>query len=154
MAKQARNPFLDWDVSKFADMQKLTEQFAVPGFAVPGVDAKVLMDAQRKNIETLTAANRAAYEGAQAIAQRQAEILRDAASEAVKATRELTAVSTPQDQFVKQTQLMKLGYEAAVANWRELAEMNAKSSAAVVELFSKRVSESLEEVQKAVNVPS
>ena len=70
-------------------LQKLTEQFAVPG--VPGVDTTVLVEAQRKNMETLTAANRAAYEGAQAIAQRQAEILREAASEAVKATRELTA---------------------------------------------------------------
>ena len=149
MAKQARNPFLDWDVSKFTDVQKLTEQFAVPG-----VDTKVLVDAQRKNLETLTAANRAAYEGAQAIAQRQAEILREAASEAVKATRELTAASTPQDQFAKQTQLVKQGYEAAIANWRELAEMNAKSGATVVELINKRVSEGLDEVQKAVHTPS
>ncbi len=140
MAKQTRNPFLDWDVSK------LTEPFAVPG-----VDAKVLIESQRKNIETLTAANRAAYEGAQAIARRQAEILRDAASEAVKATRELSGASTPQDQFVKQTQLVKQGYEAAVANWRELAEMNAKSGATVVDLISKRVSEGLDEMQKAVH---
>lgn len=152
MAKQARNPFLDWDVSKFADMQKLTEQFAVPG--VPGVDTTVLVEAQRKNMETLTAANRAAYEGAQAIAQRQAEILRDAASEAVKATRELSTASTPQDHFAKQAQLMKQGYEAAIANWRELAEMNAKSGATVADLFSKRVSEGLDEVQKAVHVKS
>ena len=149
MAKQTKNPFLDWDVTKLTDMQKLGEQFAVPG-----VDAKVLVEAQRKNIETLTAANRAAYEGAQAIAQRQAEILREAASEAVKATSELSAASTPQDHFVKQTQLVKQGYEAAIANWRELAEMNAKSGATVVELLNKRVSEGLDEMKKAVNVAS
>ena len=149
MAKQTKNPFLDWDVSKLTDISKLGEQFAVPG-----VDAKVFVEAQRKNIETLTAANRAAYEGAQAIAQRQAEILRETASEAVKATRELSAVTTPQDHFVKQTQLVKQGYEAAVANWRELAEMNAKSGATVAELISKRVSEGLDEVQKAVHVAS
>ena len=149
MAKQTKNPVLDWDVSKLTDISKLGEQFAVPG-----VDANVLVEAQRKNIETLTAANRAAYEGAQAIAQRQAEILRETASEAVKATRELSAVTTPQDHFVKQTQLVKQGYEAAVANWRELAEMNAKSGATVAELISKRVSEGLDEVQKAVHVQS
>ena len=63
MAKQTKNPFLDWDMTKLTDMQKLSESFAVPG-----VDAQVLMDTQRKNIETLTAANRTAYEGAQAIA--------------------------------------------------------------------------------------
>ena len=143
MAKQTRNPFLDWDVSKFTEP-----------FAVPGVDAKVLIESQRKNIETLTAANRAAYEGAQAIARRQAEILREAASEAVKATRELSGAATPQDTFVKHTQLMKQGYESAVANWRELTEMNAKSGATVVDLISKRVSEGLDEMQKAVHTPS
>jgi phasin family protein len=143
MAKQTRNPFLDWDMSK------LTEPFAVPG-----VDAQVLMEYQRKNIETLTAANRAAYEGAQAIARRQAEILREAASEAVKATREFSAASTPQDHFAKHAQLVKQGYEAAVANWRELAEMNVKSSATVAELINKRVSEGLDEMQKAVHTVS
>ena len=146
MAKQTKNPFLDWDMTKLTDMQKLSEQFAVPG-----VDAKVLVEAQRKNIETLTAANRAAYEGAQAIAQRQAEIMRELSSEAVKATRELTAVTSPQDQFAKQAELMKQTYEAAVANWRELSEMNAKSGATVVELLNKRVSEGLDEMKKAVN---
>ena len=146
MAKQARNPMFDWDVSKFADVQKLSEQFAVPG-----VDSSVLMESQRKNIETLTAANRAAYEGAQAIAQRQAEIMRELSSEAVKATRELTAVTTPQDQFAKHAELMKQTYEAAVANWRELSEMNAKSGATVVELLNKRVSEGLDEMKKAVH---
>ncbi len=143
MAKQTRNPFLEWDVSKFTE-----------SFAVPGVDPKVLIESQRKNIETLTAANRAAYEGAQAIARRQAEILREAASEAVKATRELSGAGTPQDTFVKHTQLMKQGYESAVANWRELAEMNAKSGATVVDLISKRVSEGLDEMQKAVHPAS
>ncbi len=147
MAKQARNPMFDWDVSKFADVQKLSEQFAVPG-----VDSSVLIESQRKNIETLTAANRAAYEGAQAMAQRQAEIMRETMSEAVKATRELTSTTNPQDQFVKQAQLMKQGYETAIANMRELSEMNVKSGAAVMDLLSKRVSEGLDEVQKAVHV--
>lgn len=147
MAKQARNPMFDWDVSKFADVQKLSEQFAVPG-----VDSSVLIESQRKNIETLTAANRAAYEGAQAMAQRQAEIMRETMSEAVKATRELTSTTNPKDQFVKQAQLMKQGYEAVVANMRELSEMNAKSGAMVMDLLSKRVSEGLDEVQKAMHV--
>lgn len=145
MAKQTKNPFLDWDMTKLTDMQKLSEQFAVPG-----VDAKVLVDAQRKNIEALTAANRAAYEGAQAIAQRQAEIMRELSGEAVKATRELSSATTPQDQIAKQAELIKQTYEAAVANFRELSEMNSKSNAAIVELLNKRVSEGLDEMKKAV----
>jgi len=148
MAKQTKNPFLDWDMTKLTDMQKLSEQFAVPG-----VDAKVLVEAQRKNIEALTAANRAAYEGAQAIAQRQAEIMRELSGEAVKATRELSSATTPQDQIAKQAELIKQTYEAAVANFRELSEMNSKSNAAIVELLNKRVSEGLDEMKKAVQTP-
>ena len=149
MAKQTKNPFLDWDMTKLTDMQKLGEQFAVPG-----LDAKALMETQRKNIETLTAANRAAYEGAQAIAQRQSEIMRELSAEAIKATRELTAAGTPQDQFAKHADLMKQNYEVAVANLREIGEMNAKSSATVVDLISKRVSETLDEVKHAVRAAS
>lgn len=144
MAKQTRNPFLDWDFAKFTDFTKLTEQFKVPG-----VDAGILLESQRKNIETITAANRVAYEGAQAIAQRQVEIVREGMTEAAKAARELSVASTPQDQLAKQAELVKETYETSVANLRELAEMNAKSSAEVIDLFNKRVSEGLEEVKHA-----
>ena len=145
MAKQTKNPFLDWDMTKLTDMQKLSEQFAVAG-----VDAQVLMDAQRKNLEALTAANRAAYEGAQAIAQRQAEIMREFSTGAIKATSELASGGTPQDQVAKQADIMKQNYEAAVANLRELSEMNAKTGADIVDMLNKRVTESLDEMKKVV----
>lgn len=144
MATQTHNPFLDFDFSKFADLKA----FGTP-FKVPGVDAETLLEAQRKNIEAITAANRVAFEGVQAIAQRQAEILRQTMAGAVEAGKALSGVGNPQDQLVKQTQLAKDSYETACANVRELAEMNAKSGAEALEVITKRVSEGLDEVQKA-----
>ena len=73
-------------------------------------------------------------------------------SVAVKATQELSAVGTPQDQLAKQAEIVRSSYESAVANWSELAEMNAKSGAEVAALINKRVTEGLDEVQKAVKV--
>ena len=49
MAKQTKNPFLDWDMTKLTDMQKLSEQFAVPG-----VDAQVIVEAQFMAVDTLS----------------------------------------------------------------------------------------------------
>lgn len=146
MAKQTTSPYGDWDFAKFADFEKLTAQFAAPG-----VDAGALAEAQRKNIEALSAVNRAAYAGAQVIAQRQIEMVRDGMNEAVKAARELSRLGSPQDRLAKQAEVMKESYETALANWRELAELNARSGNEVIELIHKRVSEGLDEVRQAAN---
>ena len=146
MASQTQNPFLDWDFNKFADLKA----FGAP-FAVPSVDTAALIEAQRKNLEAVTAANRAVYAGVQAVAQRQAEILRENVNAAVTAAREISGAGTPQDQLAKQAEVAKASYETAVANWQELAELNVKSGSEVAALINKRVTESLDEVKKAVN---
>ncbi len=73
MATKSRTPVLDFDFSKFADFNTLGSQFKVPG-----VDPAAFVEMQRRNVEAFTAANRVAYEGVQAIAQRQVEILCEA----------------------------------------------------------------------------
>ncbi len=149
MATKTHTPVLDFDFSKFADFNTLGSQFKVPG-----VDPEAFVEMQRRNVEAITAANRVAYEGAQAIAQRQVEILRDAMAEAVNVTQTLNGVGDPKDRLVKQTELAKEGYEAACANFRELAEMNAKSGAEAIDLIASRVSESLAEAKTAFETAS
>jgi phasin family protein len=144
MASKTQNPFLDFDFSKFADLKALGTPFKVPG-----VDTEAVLEMQRKNIEALTAANRVAFEGAQAIAERQVEILRQVMTNTVEATKSLTEANSPQDRMAKQAELVQGGYETACANVRELTEMNAKANAEAAELITKRVSESLDEVKKA-----
>ncbi len=144
MATKSRTPVLDFEFSKFADFNALGSQFKVPG-----VHPEAFVEMQRRNVEAFTAANRVAYEGVQAIAERQVEILREAMTEAVKITQSLGSVGDPKDRLVKQTEVAKQGYQAACANFRELAEMNAKSGAEAIDLIANRVSESLNEVKTA-----
>lgn len=75
MANNPFNPFATMDFSKF-DLSKMLGDMKVPGF-----DMQAAMDAQRKNIEALTAANQTAVQGMQAGAQQQAEILSQAMNE-------------------------------------------------------------------------
>lgn len=135
----AFNPFKDLDVTKMMGDLK----FPVVGF-------ETVVEAQRKNIEALTAANQTAFEGMQALFQRQAEVVRSSVEEMTKATTELWSTVSPEDKAAKQAELVKKGYENAIANLREAIEMLAKSNTQAADLINKRVGESLDEIKVAV----
>lgn len=151
MARTSNNTFMGMDVpnfmdfTKFADFTKFTEQFKVPA-----VDTQALLDSQRKNIEAFNAANRIAFEGAQAVTQRQVEILRQLMEESAAVVKQLTAAGKPEDKLAEQAELLKHTYEQSVANFRELTEMGAKSNGEAVEVLSRRVTESLDELKTAL----
>jgi phasin family protein len=151
MARTSNNTFMGMDVpnfmdfTKFADFTKFTEQFKVPT-----VDTEALLDSQRKNIEAFSAANRIAFEGAQAVTQRQVEILRQVMEESAAVVKQLTAAGKPEDKLADQAELLKHTYEQSVANFRELAEMGAKSNGEAVEVLSRRVTEGLDELKTAL----
>ena len=91
-------------------------------------------------------------EGAQAIARRQTEILRQAMEEASSTMSELAAAGAPEEKLAAQTEITRKAFETAIANMRELAEMGAKSNSEALEQINARVSESLEEIREAIEV--
>ena len=151
MARTSSNNFMGMDmpnfmdITKFADFTKLTEQFKVPA-----VDTEALLDSQRKNIEAFSAANRIAFEGAQAVTQRQVEIVRQVMEESAEVVKQMTAAGKPEDKLAEQAELLKHTYEQSLANFRELAEMGAKSNGEAVEVLSRRVTEGLDEFKTAL----
>lgn len=149
MAKNA-NPFFGafdyvefakmFDPAKF-DMEKLST-----AFKVPGVDAQAVMAAQRKNLEAMTAANRITVEATQAIARRQAEILRDNVKVAGDAVTAMTAAQTLEEKLAAQADVMKSAYAKGMSDLRELSELGQKSSQEAMDVLNARVSEGLEEM--------
>lgn len=135
MANQP-NPFWDMDINKVMGDMKL-----------PGVDLEALMASQRKNIEALTAANKLAFEGFQAVATRQTEILRQTMEELQKMMTEVMSASSPEDRVAKQAELAKSAFEKALANMKEVAEMVSKSNTEATNVISNRISDSLEELK-------
>ena len=138
------NPFLDGDFANMMDFTKVTEQFKVPG-----VDAKALAESQQRNMETLAEINRVAFDGARAIMQRQAEILRQAMDEGTKVVREMAKPGKPEEALAKQADLVKHSYEQCLSNVRELTEMGTKSNAQAADLFNHRVKDGLDELKGA-----
>ena len=153
MAKQT-NPFLNFDATKIFgefDPSKMSDEFAKMAgqFNMPGFDMDAILASQRKNIEALTAANKAAVEGVQQIAARQAEILQESLDEATKVVTELSQSSNPQDVAGKQIDLYTESFEKALVNMRELADMITESSSTSTKLVNERFNESLNEIKAA-----
>lgn len=139
------NPFIDGEFGDFMNFSKYAEQMKFPA-----VDSQALIESHRRNVEAVTKANRVAFEGVQAIAQRQAEILRQAMEEGTKAIRELTKPGEPTEKMASQAALVKEAYELALANLRELTEMSTKSNTEAADVLTHRFTDSLDELKGAL----
>lgn len=111
-------------------------------------DFQAFAEAQKRNLDALTTANKLAMEGAQAVAKRNLEIVQQAMGEMSQAVQSLAAADgSPQDKATKQAELMKAGYERAVANMQEIAELIQKSNGEAVGVLNRRFGEAMEEVK-------
>lgn len=109
------------------------------------VDVNNLMAMQRRNVETVSAANQAAAEGLQAIMRRQAEIVQSGASDLFQLIKDMSVSTNHDNAAVKQANFMKTSIESAVSNVRELAEMANKSALEVFDILGNRVAENISE---------
>jgi phasin family protein len=118
------------------DFTKLLSQYKLPG-----VDFASIVDRERKNIEALTNANMIAFEGWQALIRRQSEILQETMARTV-------AVAHNEEGAAVRADVAKQGFEKALANMRELAEMATKSQKEAFEVVRKRTIENMAEITK------
>lgn len=133
----------DLDPTKMMnEMQALLKQYKLPG-----IDLDSLVASQKKNIEAVTAANRAAVEGVQALAKRQAEVMQETMREAAQAISGMTKVGSPGELVAKQADFARSAFEKGVATMQELAEIVTKSNKQVTATINARVTATLEEIR-------
>lgn len=133
----ATGPLPNLDFSKFFAEMKLP--------ALP--DMESFLAASRKNLETLSAANRIALEGAQAVAKRHMEIVQSSMTEMTDAMRQLASADAPQDKAAKQAELLKQAYQRAVTHMKELSDLIQQSNAEALALINQRFVEAMDEVK-------
>ncbi|NQU62352.1 MAG: TIGR01841 family phasin [Rhodospirillales bacterium] len=148
----SQNPFLNFDPAKLMaqfDPANIAEEFAkfADKYKVPGLDTAAIADAQKRNVEALTAANKAAAEGMQALATRQGEILNQTLETAKKAMDKLGKAATPEDAATKQAEYAKDVFKTALATSQELSEMAVKSNTEALKAITTRIAEGLGEIQ-------
>ena len=127
----------------FSDFTKLFANLKMP--AAPNMDAFVA--ANRRNMETITAANRIALEGAQAVAKRHMEIMQQGMTEMSEAMRSMALPEDPQAKAAKQAEMLKTAYEHAVANMKELGDLIQRSNGEAIDLLNSRFAEAMEEIK-------
>ncbi|MGZ8259002.1 MAG: TIGR01841 family phasin [Caldimonas sp.] len=122
----------------FGDLGKL-----VGRLQLPGIDISAILDSQRKDMEALAEANRQAYEGIKALAQRRNEILRETLVEWQEALKD----STGKDALSKNSERAKQGVKQAIDRFRELAEMEAETRRKSWKVLQDRFQENLANLQ-------
>lgn len=118
---QLKNPF--------AGLNQLLERANLTG-----IDTAGIVEARRKDIEAILAANRIVYEGAQALAQKQLDILRTTMNAARSAVSEGSFRGTPVEIANRQRELLSKAFQMSLAHMRELADIvqNAQAEAFAV----------------------
>jgi len=122
----------------FADFGKLLGRLQVPG-----IDVKAIVDSQRKDMEALAEANRQAYEGIKALAQRRNEILQETLAEWQAAMKDATG----KDAISRNAERARQGVKNAVDRFRELAEMEAETRRKSWKVLQDRFQENLQNLQ-------
>lgn len=143
------NPFDISNMFKQFDPAAMTKQIQemFSSYKIPNVDMSALIQSQSKNVQALTAANRSAIEGTQALLQRQAEMVQQALSEATEAAKAIASSGSPQAAIAEQTKVVEQVFEKAIANAAEISDMVRKTQEETAKLVNARISESLEELK-------
>lgn len=117
---------------------------ALAKFKLPGIDVAAIVESQRKDMEVLAEANRQAYEGIKALAERRNEMLKEAFVKWRDATKDASGAGM----LTKQAELARQGVQDAIANVRELAQMEAQSRKQAWKLVQDRFEENLAQLKK------
>ena len=139
MAKQPQGP-ADFDLTRMMAEFKLPAMPAMP-------DMEAFLGYQRRNMETLSQANRVALEGAQAVAKRHMEIAQQAMAELTDAMKSISAAEAPQAKAAKQAELLKTSYAKAVSNMKEIADLIQRANGEALSLINRRFAEAMDEVK-------
>ena len=129
------------------DFTKMFAEMKVP--TMPGMEA--VMGAYKKNMEVMSAANRIALEGAQAVARRHMEIMQQTMAELTESMRALSTTDAPQAKAARQAELLKRAYERAVANTKELSDLIQRSNGEALGLLNSRFTEAMDDVRGLID---
>ena len=126
----------------FADITKIVEHFKLPG-----VDVPALVESGRKDMEALVEANKAAYQGLQALARKQTEML----NEAMHKIQEAASHASGKAAGSKPGQMAHEAYQKTLADMKEMADIVRTSQAEALTKVTDRAIEHLQELKKMIN---
>jgi phasin family protein len=129
-------------------MQQMFSQFNLPN-----VDMKAITESQQKNIDAVTAANRAAVDGMQELIQCQATILQEAMKEGASMLSNINVPNVPSEpaEFSQQqSKLVEETMQKALANAANLSDIVTKTQKETSQLLTQRFDAAMKELKDSV----
>ncbi len=117
------------------------------GLNLPQADMDKILENHRKNIQALEKAAKTAGSGANAVMERQREMVADAVREMTDLSRNVTSGAGSADMMARQADFARRSFETAVRNASELGEMSSKSGRDAMQVLADRMNESMEEIR-------
>ena len=131
----------------FLDLTKTLEQFQVPG-----VDMSAFIAARRKDVDALTAANKAAYEALQDLGRTQTEMLTHAMKGMQESAEGMMREGIKGIDPTKQGEAARVAWEKMLADIKELAELARKSQAQALAGLTETATESTKVIKNLAHV--
>ena len=129
------------------DAEKVKEMFS--GVKLPGVDADAVLATQKKNMDALIEANQVVVAGYQDIFKRQVALFEAAFTDAKGKLSDTKGQALTADQATQNVDAMKVTFEKAAADIKELAELAQKANVGAFEIVKARAEEAVAEFQAA-----
>jgi phasin family protein len=134
------------DFHPFHDLNKTLEQFKVPG-----VDMSAFVAARRKDVEALTAANKAVYEALQDLGRTQTEMLTHAMKGIQESAEGMLKKGVKGADTTGQTEAARAAWQRMLADIKALAELARKSQAQAVAGLTETAAESTKIIENLVH---
>ena len=113
-------------------------------FKLPGIDIDALVAWQRKDLEALAEANRQAYEGVRALAQRRGEILQASFAQ----WQEVVKRTLGSEALTRNAEAAKRSVEQAIDHLRDLADMEMQARSNTWKVVQDRLQENVTSLQR------
>ncbi len=142
MSQANGNPFAQADWSKMFDMTKMMDMMRMPS-----MNMESFVNAQRKQVEAITALNQSAYDSIQTLARRQAELVRQSMEDCTSMIGAIMACPTPEEKVMKQAEVSRVAMEKCITNVREITDTIMKCNNQAIETVSSCMTDSIEELR-------
>ncbi len=130
----------------FSQFSAMFQQYKLPGF-----DVQAILDARRKDVEALAAANRVAFGGMEALRDKQIEILRRALSDFQGIAQQFPPRPTKPPS--NPTEVVQKALHQALADMQEIAQKTQQAHTEAYAIVTKRIEEAAKELKSSMEQP-
>ncbi|WP_213779335.1 phasin family protein [Caballeronia sp. dw_276] len=127
----------------FSQFAAMFQQYKLPGF-----DVQAILDARRKDVEALAAANRVAFGGMEALRDKQLEILRRALGDFQTIAQEFA--TSPAKAASNPTEVVQKALHQALADMQDIAQKTQQAQTEAYAIVTKRIEEAAKELKSSM----